>query len=77
MVTVALSMGLTGFAFDVTVAFLSGMWMEHEVFRAPTDGFPAAEGHGPIRPERLCRILKGAHGLTEAPRPWYLRAGRC
>ncbi len=56
MVTVALSTGVAGFAFDVTAAFLSGI---------------------PIKPERLCRTLKGALGLTEAPRLWYLRAGRC
>ena len=27
-----------------------------------------------IQPLRLLKLLKGAYGLTEAPRLWYLRA---
>ena len=72
---VALVMDMTGFIFDVTAAFLSGMAMEREAYvRAPTCGLPAAEGLPAVGPERLLRILKGAYGLSEAPRLWYLRA---
>jgi len=75
MVSVGLSMNMSGFIFDVTAAFLSGMSMTREVYvRAPVGGLPAAEGHPAIGPERLLRVLKGAYGLTEAPRLWYLRA---
>jgi len=61
--------------FDVASAFLSGMELDREVYcRAPADGLPAVSGMKAIKPFQLLRILKGAFGLPEAPRLWYLRA---
>ena len=42
--------------------------------RAPKDGLPAVDGADKIPPYALLWLLKGAYGLTEAPRLWYLRA---
>ena len=73
--TLGVSQGMTGVVFDVRSAFLSGLPLDREVYcRAPAAGLPAAAGLPDIRPYQLLRVLKGASGLTEAPRLWYLRA---
>ena len=61
--------------FDVATAFLSGMETSQEIYvKAPSDGLPAVEDLPAIAPYRLLKGLKGAYGLAEAPRLWYLRA---
>ena len=63
--------------FDVMTAFLSGKELDRELYvRAPKEGLPSPEDTGwpSIHPYKLLRLLKGAYGLTEAPRLWYLRA---
>jgi hypothetical protein len=42
--------------------------------RAPPEGLPAAEGRPSVPGGRLLEVLKGAYGLAETPRLWYLRA---
>ena len=75
MISVALCNDMLGSVFDVKTAFLSGLPLDREVYvRAPADGLPATDGHDVIAPFALLRVLKGAYGLTEAPRLWYLRA---
>ena len=75
MISVALCNGMMGSVFDVKTAFLSGLPLDREVYvRAPADGLPATDGHAVTAPYALLRVLKGAYGLTEAPRLWYLRA---
>ena len=55
--------------FDVSTAFLSGKAHNREIYmRPPTDGLPG------VPPGSLLKILKGAYGLREAPRLWYLKA---
>eukprot|EP00959_Pyramimonas_sp_CCMP1952_P264881 5538535-Pyramimonas_sp.AAC.1 len=66
-----MAMDWTFECFDVATAFLSGLELERELYvRAPKDGFPAVDGAGwpAVRPYALLRLLKGACGLTEAPR---------
>ena len=73
--TIAIRLGFDIETFDVQTAFLSGMEMTRELFtRAPPEGLPAAEGWPAVKPYALMQVLKGAYGLTEAPRLWYLRA---
>ena len=73
--TIAVAMKWTGMTFDVSTAFLSGLAMTREVYaKAPREGLPAAEGWEAVPSYALLRLLKGAYGLTEAPRLWYLRA---
>jgi hypothetical protein len=61
--------------FDVSTAFLSGLEMSREVYaKVPREGLPAVERWDAVLPFALLRLLKGAYGLTEAPRLWYLRA---
>ncbi len=61
--------------FDVSSAFLSGSELGRQFFiRAPRDGPPTATGRPAARPRELLEVLKGAYGLAEAPRLWYLRA---
>ena len=73
--TIAVSLGFDIETFDVTTAFLSGMAMTRKLYtKAPPEGLPATEGWKAIRPYQLLQVLKGAYGLTEAPRLWYLRA---
>ena len=68
-------MGWIGRLLDVSTAFLTGMALDREVFaRAPKEGLPGVNGFPPILPYGLLQILKGAYGLTDAPRLWYLRA---
>ena len=72
---VAVCLGWSFAVFDVSTAFLSGLAMTREVYaKAPREGLPAAEGWEAVPPFSLLRLLKGAYGLTEAPRLWYLRA---
>jgi hypothetical protein len=74
-VSIAVSKSWPGETFDVSTAFLSGKETSRQVYvRAPTEGLPAAEGEKSVRPRGLLEILKGAYGLAEAPRLWYLRA---
>ena len=47
--------------------------------KAPPEGLPPVGGDSKksmkaIAPHELLRIVKGAYGLAEAPRLWYLRA---
>ena len=71
----AVSLGWQGQTFDVATAFLSGEKTERQVYiRAPHEGLPATAGTDSISPLRIMEVLKGAYGLAEAPRLWYLRA---
>ena len=68
-VTVAVSRRWIGTTFDVSAAFLSGKATERKVYiRGPKDGLPAVGGKSAVPPGRLLEILKGAYGLSEAPR---------
>jgi hypothetical protein len=54
---------------------VSGKEMGRTVYvRGPVDGLPAVGKMQRVPPYRLLKILKGAYGLTEAPRLWYVRA---
>ena len=71
---IAASLEWPGEVFDVHTAFLSGKPIDREVYvRAPKEGLGGNETDK-VRPYALLRLLKGAYGLTEAPRLWYLRA---
>ena len=71
----AVSLGWQGQTFDVATAFQSGEKTERQVYiRAPREGLPATAGTDSISPLRIMEALKGAYGLAEAPRLWYLRA---
>ena len=55
--------------FDVKTAFLSGKQHNREIYmRPPPEGLPG------VPPGSLLKIVKGAYGLREAPRLWYLKA---
>jgi hypothetical protein len=55
--------------FDVKTAFLSGKSHNRDIYmRPPKEGLPG------VPPGSLLKILKGAYGLREAPRLWYLKA---
>ena len=56
-------------AFDVSAALPSRM-----PTAMSTCGLPAVGTFPKVRPGKLLQILNGAHGLTEAPRLWYLHA---
>ena len=72
--SIAVSMGWTGELFDVATAFLTGKKLDRELYaRAPKEGLPAVK-NVKVAPYALLRVLKGAYGLTDAPRLWYLRA---
>ena len=61
--------------FDVSTAFLLGKQTQRVVYiRAPGERLPEAKGINAVAPHELLRIVKGAYGLAEAPRLWYLRA---
>ena len=63
------------FVFDVSTAFLSGKNTQRQVFvRAPQEGLPETATSKAVGSYELMRIVKGAYGLSEAPRLWYLRA---
>ena len=73
---VAGSYGWTGFfLFDVQTAFLSGLAMERELYTCTSRG-PAGDWRRSTRQTsaEFLQILKGAHGLTEAPRLLHLKA---
>jgi len=72
---IAISYGFDLETFDVMTAFLSGMKMTRELYtKAPAGGLPGTESTPAVKPFGLLKVLKGAYGLTEAPRLWYLRA---
>ena len=74
-VTVAVAKKWIGTTFDVSTAFLSGNATQRKVYiRAPKEGLPTVGDKPKVPPGRLLEILKGAYGLSEAPRLWYLRA---
>ena len=73
--TLEVSNDWEGETFDVSTAFLSGKETARNVYiRAPKDGLPSVEGQKAIKPLGVLKLLKGAYGLAEAPRLWYLRA---
>ena len=56
-------------SFDCKTAFLTGKGHDRDIYcRPPREGLPGVE------PGSLLKIVKGAYGLREAPRLWYLRA---
>jgi len=72
---IAMAYGWIGEVFDVMTAFLTGKELTREVYaRAPREGLPATKGQPRVKPYALLRIWKGAYGLTDAPRQWYLQA---
>ena len=72
---VAVAKNWQGTTFDVSTAFLGGKETNWKVYiRAPKEGLPATEDQEAVPPGRLLEIIKGAFGLAEAPRLWYLRA---
>ena len=56
-------------SFDCKTAFLTGKAQNREIYV-----WPPSEGLPNVEPGSLLRIVKGAYGLREAPRLWYLRA---
>ena len=55
--------------FDVKTALLSGKAQSREIYmKPPPEGLPG------VAPGSLLKIQKGAYGLREAPRLWYLKA---
>ncbi len=55
-------------SFDVKNAFLSGENTDREIYcQLPREGLPG------VAPGSLIKLVKGAYGLREAPRLWYLR----
>ena len=74
-VLLAVSKGWVGCTFDVTTAFLKSEKMERVIHvRAPRTGLPAISSMPEIQLNALLRMIKGAFGLTDAPRLWYLKA---
>lgn len=72
---IAVSMDWSGYIIDVATAFLTGESLHRELYtRAPREGLPAVDSSPAMRPFGLLKILKGADGLTEAPRLWCLKA---
>ena len=54
---------------DCKTAFLTGRKHDRDIYcRPPKDGLPG------VAPGSLLKIVKGAYGLREAPRLWYLKA---
>lgn len=73
--SMCITKGWSAYVFDVSTAFLSGQKTQRTVFvKAPLEGLPAVNGMEKIKPHELLRVVKGAYGLAEAPRLWYLRA---
>ena len=59
----------------VAMALLPSKRTERQVYiRAPREGLPATPESGEAPPLRLMEALKGAYGLPETPRLWYLQA---
>ena len=55
--------------FDCKTAFLTGKEHDRDIYcRPPKEGLPG------IKPGSLLKLVKGAYGLREAPRLWYLKA---
>ena len=55
--------------FDCKTAFLTGKGHDRDIYC-----YPPKEGLPGVEPGSLLKIVKGAYGLREAPRLWYLRA---
>ena len=56
-------------SFDCKTAFLTGKDQDRDIYcKPPKEGLPGVE------PGSLLQLVKGAYGLREAPRLWYLRA---
>ena len=73
--TICVTQRWKAYVFDVSTAFLSGKHTQRQVFvRAPPEGLPATSTSKAVGSYELMRIVKGAYGLSEAPRLWYLRA---
>ena len=73
--TLIVTRGWEAWVFDVSTAFLSGKHTQRVVYiRAPPEALPEVRGMSTVAPHELLRIVKGAYGLAEAPRLWYLRA---
>ena len=74
-VTIAVSLNMFWETLDVSAGFLSGMPIDRSShIQAPSCGLPSVGECPDIQPGKLLRILKGACGMTEAPRLWCLRA---
>ena len=72
---IAVSMDWSGYIVDVVTAFLTGEKLQRELStRAPKEGLLAVGPCPSVKPFGLLKILKGAYGLTEAPRLWYVKA---
>ena len=56
-------------SFDCKTAFLTGKGHDRDIYC-----YPPREGLPGVEPGSLLKIVKGAYGLREAPRLWYLRA---
>merc|ERR1712012_1002763 len=56
-------------SFDCKTAFLTGKGHGRDIYC-----YPPKEGLPGVAPGSLLKIVKGAYGLREAPRLWYLRA---
>ena len=55
--------------FDCKTAFLTGKDQDRDIYcKPPKEGLPG------VAPGSLLKLVKGAYGLREAPRLWYLRA---
>ena len=55
--------------FDCKTAFLTGKEHDRDIYcRPPKEGLPG------VPPGSLLKLVKGAYGLREAPRLWYLKA---
>ena len=55
--------------FDCKTAFLTGREHDRDIYcKPPKEGLPG------VPPRSLIKLVKGAYGLREAPRLWYLRA---
>ena len=55
--------------FDCKTAFLTGKTHDRDIYcRPPKEGLPG------VLPGSLLKLVKGAYGLREAPRLWYLKA---
>ena len=73
--TLAISMGFNLLTFDVSTTFLSGQELKRDCFvKVPKEGLPQVDGMPRLAGLTILQVLKGAYGLTEAPRLWYLRA---
>ena len=72
---IAVSMGRSGYIFDVVTAFLTGEKLQPELYtRSPNGGLPAVGSCPSVKPFGLWTILNLAYGLAEVPSLLYLEA---